>query len=150
MLFLPPPALQAPAPDPELAVARAIVGACYKDHLRRRVGFDRAAVKAKRRWFTPGLMAALVEELKRPQDPDEAPYINGDPFTNSQEPVTSKWVGAAKRVEGGVEVALHMEGEGFKRDFQVILKLEKAGWRIDDLRYDDGTTLRGLLAAAPR
>lgn len=148
MLFLPLPVLQAPAPDPDLAVARAIVDACYKDHLRRRIGFDPAAVKAKRRWFTPGLMAVLHKELKRPQNPDEVPYVDGDPFTNSQEPVTSKRVGAAKRAGEGIEVALHLEGEGFKRDFQVILKLEKAGWRIDDLRYDDGTTLRGFLAAA--
>lgn len=148
MLLLFPPVLQAPVPDPELAVARAVVDACYKDHLQRRIGFDRAAVKAKRRWFTPGLMAVLYQELKRPQNPDEVPYVDGDPFTNSQEPVTSKRVGAAKRVGEGLEVALHLEGEGFKRDFQVLLKREPAGWRIDDVRYDDGTTLRSFLAAA--
>ena len=148
MLFLQPAALQAPAPDPDFAVARAIVEACYRDHLKRRVGFDLKAVKAKRRWFTPGLMEVLLKELRRPSNPDEVPTVDGDPFTNSQEPVTSKKVGEAKRAGGGLEVALHLEGEGFKRDFQVLLKQEKAGWRIDDIRYDDGTTLRGFLAAA--
>lgn len=148
MLSVAVPVLQAPAPDPDLAVARAIVEACYKDHLRRKVGFDAAAVKAKRRWCTAGLMEALQKELKRPQNPDEAPTVDGDPFTNSQEPVASKAVGSARRVGEGMEVALRLEGEGFKRDFQVLLKREKPGWRIDDLRYDDGSTLQGLLAAA--
>ncbi len=146
MLLVAALVIQAPAPDPDLVLARAIVEACYRDHLKRKVGFDRAAVKAKRRWFTAGLLDVLMKELKRPQNPDEAPYVDGDPFTNSQEPVTSKIVGAARRVGQGIEVALLMEGEGFKRDFQVLLKKEKAGWRIDDLRYDDGTTLRGFLA----
>ncbi len=142
-------AIQAPAPPTpaDLAQARGVVEACYKDHLRRMMGFSAANVKAKRRWFTPELMAELGKELKKPSKPDEVPTIDGDPFLNSQEPVKTLKVGEAKAAGADVVVALHLAGEGFTRDFKVLLKRHKAGWRIDDLTYDDGTTLRGLLAA---
>jgi hypothetical protein len=147
LTLLVPALLQAPAPPADLALARGVVEACYKDHLRRMMGFSAANVKAKRRWFTPGLMAELTQELRKPSKPDEVPYIDGDPFLNSQEPVSAMKVGDAKAKGADVEVSLHLAGEGFKRELKVLLKRLPAGWRIDDLTYDDGTTLRGLLAA---
>lgn len=156
-LLMPLPALQAPAPAPkagpteaDLAQARSVVAACYKDHLRRRFGYDAASLKAKRRWFTPAVLDLVQKELNKPSKPDEVPYIDGDPFTNSQEPLRNLKVGAAKASGQGIEVALHLGGEGFARDFKVSLVRLGAGWRIDDLTYDDGTTLRGFLAAAPK
>ncbi len=151
--FLAPPALQAPAPLPpapaaaDLALARGVVEACYRDHLKRMMGFSARNVKAKRRWFTPELMDALQKELKKPSNPDEVPNIDGDPFLNSQEPVTAMKTGEAKAKGADVEVTLRLAGEGFTRDLKVLLRRQAAGWRIDDLTYDDGTTLRGLLAA---
>ncbi len=155
LLLMPVPALQAPAPEAapteaDLAQARSVVAACYKDHLRRRFGYDAASLKAKRRWFTPAVLGLVQKELAKPSKPDEVPYLDGDPFTHSQEPLRTMKVGAAKAAGKGIEVALHLAGEGFARDFKVSLVRLGAGWRIDDLTYDDGTTLRGFLAAAPK
>lgn len=143
--MLPALVQQSPAPDPDLALARAVTAACYGDHLKRQPAFDLRAVRAKRRWFTAGLLAALHKELQRPADPGEAPFINGDPFTNAQEPVASRRVGEARRVGDGVEVPVFLKGDGFVREVRALLRREAAGWRIDDLRYEDGGTLRGLL-----
>lgn len=132
----------------DLSRARSLVEACWRDHLRRPLGFTRTSVAGKRKWLTPGLAELLHRELNRPQDPGEAPYINGDPFLDSQEPVTSLEVGEARMVGDRIEVPLALAGEGFTRQLRVRLRRLGPGWRIDDLHYEDGQTLRDLLAAA--
>ena len=131
------------------AVAKApaaVVEKFYSAHLGGDMSYIRDTVQLKRQWLTDDLFAQIEAEMRLPEASDEAPYINGDPFTDSQEypsgfrlgDVSNSGVGAA------VTVIFTMQG-GDDRRVNAILKQSGEEWRIDDIEYADGSTLRQLL-----
>jgi hypothetical protein len=77
----------------------------------------------------------------------EAP-IDGDPFTDSQEFPTRFAVregqGDARTVDVPVDFA---DGYSARRVFYRLRKIGGGGWRVDDLLYAHGGTLREALVA---
>src|SRR5437773_1260655 len=56
----------------------------YRYHFAHDRGFTRAALD-RRHWLTAELYGLLRYERERKTAPDEVPFLDGDPFTDSQE-----------------------------------------------------------------
>lgn len=137
-------AVRPPAPAHQkwpAEVARAL----YADHLKHDMGFSKASVARKAKWLSPDLLAKLNAELARPANPDEVPAINGDPFTDSQEYPKRFVVGKAEIIGDATRIPVVLTGNGRRRTVAVKLRNTPDGWRVDDLIYEDGSSLRSLL-----
>lgn len=80
--------------------AATVVRAFFRYHLAHDMGFTRANIMRRQQWMTPELRRALMSEFSRMAaysrtHPDEAPYINGDPFSDAQDTPRTFRVGAA-------------------------------------------------------
>lgn len=143
-LLIIPPALQT-APPSAVAGPAAVVRAMFADHFKHDMGFTKASVARKSRWLSAEFLKQLNAELNRPPNPDEAPAIDGDPFTNSQEYPRRFVVGKAEIRGDATRIPVTFTGNGGRRTVAVKLRNTPEGWRVDDLVYEDGKTLRGLL-----
>lgn len=125
------------------ATPAGVVRAFYTHHFSHDMGLTERTLRAKRAWLVPELYDLLVYERRRPLPPDEVPYLNGDPFTDSQEYPTSFRVGrataAARSAE--VEVTFDWKSEGrvvAQRQYTLILLRLSNGWKIADIISRDG------------
>lgn len=114
-------------------------------HFSGDMGFDRDRTKAYRDWFSKHLDSAIVAYFAKPVVEDEVPAIDGDPFTASQSYPTRFIVGKAK-VSGDRTLIPVRFSDAFRdRTIVYVLLREKGNWRLDDLRYEDGDSLTGLI-----
>jgi hypothetical protein len=124
----------------------AQVQALLERHFAGDMGFDADTVAHKRELLDPSLAAAMEAFLARPVDADEAPAINGDPFTDSQEYPTRFVVGQAAFDNGAAQVpVLFSDG---RRERGVTYQLQRGAegvWRVVDVRYEDGSALAAML-----
>jgi Protein of unknown function (DUF3828) len=132
-----------PTPD-------AVVRAFYRYHFAHDMAFTKSAVRLRARWLAPDLVALCDAYFARPSPPDEPPEIDGDPFTDSQEyPYRFRVLPAQSSSDTAlVPVALTWP-EGEHRRETVVLVRARGVWRIADVRYDSGSSLREELAATP-
>jgi len=135
------PKVTAPIPEGPVEVVRAL----FADHFKHTMGFTKASVARKAKWLSTDLLARLNAELARPGNPDEVPNIDGDPFTDSQEYPTRFVVGKALNEADLTRVPVTFSGNGRKQTVVALLRKSGEGWCVDDLAYQDGKTLRGLL-----
>ena len=150
---------QAPAAsqrgNPQDAAVRA-VRSFYAFHIARNKDFSVRNVRLRKRWLTLELYNALLDELTREAQekkahPDEAPYFEGDPLTDSQESPDSFRVGKAE-VDGDlakVTVTLLWSARTSrgrdKRDIVVEVAKGATGWLINDIVNNEGSRLRTQL-----
>jgi hypothetical protein len=95
---------------------------------------------------------AAVQQRERAfakQHPDEVPYFDGDPFTNSQEYPAWFAVGSSTRegASANVKVTFYF-GRGTRgepRTSTVLVRQEAGRWRIDDIIDSTGKSLKKLL-----
>lgn len=122
-----------------------VVRDLFADHLKHDMGFTRASVARKAKWLSADFLKQLNAELDKPGNPDEVPNIDGDPFTDSQE-YPKRFVVGKSEIRGEVtRIPVIFTGNGRRRTVAVRLRKTPDGWRVDDLVYEDGRTLRGLL-----
>ena len=150
----------AAAPTPQAAGAQAspagVVRAFYQHHFaHEQCCFNEEGLKARRAWFTPALYERMLREVRKVLPEDEVPYFNGDPFTNSQEGPVDFRLGRA-RVRGGratVSVTLRFtDGRRTieRRTLNLELLRQRGDWKIDNIRYPDGTDFVSQLKEADR
>ena len=122
-----------------------VVQALFSDHFKHERGFTKASVARKAKWLSTDFLNLLNVELDRRANPNEAPTIDGDPFTDSQEYPKRFVVGKAE-IRGDVtRIPVIFTGNGHRRTIAVRLLETTDGWRVDDLFYEDGKTLRSRL-----
>ncbi len=131
-----------------MAAATAPAGVVQRfleQHMAGRMEFDSASVAAKRQFLSDAFALQVRHYLAKPAPVDEAPEINGDPFTDSQEYPTRFSVGAAS-VNGNRAVVMVTFSDAY-RAIRLRYVLRRAGttWRIDDVHDARGTSLRSLL-----
>ncbi|MFO0775746.1 MAG: hypothetical protein U0172_13885 [Nitrospiraceae bacterium] len=107
----------------------------------------RAAVVRRHAWFTPDLYAAMLAYFQLPTSPNEAPPINGDPFTDTQEYPTDFAVGPSIPFGTGAQVPAEFITGDTSRMVALHVQRGELGWQLADLTYEDGRTLRGMLEA---
>lgn len=136
--------------------ASTAVRSFYAFHLAHNKDFTVRNVQQRKRWLTPELYELLLNELKRQAaeskvHPDEAPYFEGDPLTDSQEYPDSFRVGKTD-VSGDqakVTVTLMWSARTSRgldtRD--IVVEVTKSGqaWLINDVINNEGSSLRDEL-----
>jgi hypothetical protein len=126
--------------------AEGVVQRFLEAHFDGDMGFSPATLSAKRTYLTDALLERIGAYFARPQVPDEAPSINGDPFTDSQEyPARFSVMRDDKRVKG---VAAPVVFADAFRNRTVVYEMarENRRWLISDLKFEDGRKLTELLA----
>jgi hypothetical protein len=137
-------ALVLPATSPEERVLELL-----RVHMTGDMGFTRASVARKEGMFTSGLTDAIGAYFARPVPEDEVPPIDGDPFTNTQEYPTGFALGRAEIHGERATVPVRFDLAGRPRLVVAVLAKVSGSWRLDDLRYEDGSTFRTLLRPSP-
>jgi hypothetical protein len=103
-------------------------------------------VQAKRKLLTAELNGLVTAWFAHDWPKDEPPPINGDPFANTRE-YPDRAVIEAVQVNGDVASVRVVFADAYvRRPIEVMLSNVAGTWRIDDLRYEDGTTFRAALA----
>lgn len=132
----------APAQSPE-----GVVEAFLEFHFNNDYGFLEPNEEARRRWLSKGLMTAIGVYFDRPFPKDEAPPINGDPFTDTQEFPTRFAVRQGDRTSKTARVPVDF-ADGYTERRQIYLLVRQGGaWRIDDIDYDHDGTFREAMKA---
>src|SRR5689334_5351899 len=140
-----PPASPQASEDPE-----TVVGRLFEDHFMNDMAFTPASVARKRDRLTADLYREIEAYFARPSKPDEVPAIDGDPFTNTQEYPTAFAVSEGIQQDTTTtRVPVVMTIGPDMRTVQVQLVRQGSAWLVDDLIYEDGSTLRALLKEQP-
>jgi hypothetical protein len=115
-------------------------------HYAGDMGFDEKSIALKQRFLSDKILARIGQYLKRPADPNEAPVIDGDPFTDTQEYPTRFAVGRPV-VEGArMLVPVRFSDAYTSKTVRYVLERQGTAWRVSDIRYaHGGSTFWGLL-----
>jgi hypothetical protein len=114
-------------------------------HFTHDMGFTRTSVAHKRGFLSNALQARITRYLAAPQPSDEAPAINGDPFTDSQEYPDRFTLGAVQTTARRTIVPVHFADAHAKRRVDYVLVRQGTRWVVDDLVDERGESLRKLL-----
>lgn len=139
---------RSPGSRASATAAEGVVQRFLEAHFANDMGFAKTAMQRKAGFITAGLNVLTTRYFAVPGNPNEAPDINGDPFTNSQEYPTRFAVGAAATTASTSTVRVRFSDAMRVQIVTYQLRRENNVWRIDDVRYEDGVTLRKQLAAA--
>jgi hypothetical protein len=134
--------LQATASD---GSPEAVTLDLLRDHMTHDMAFTEATIRHKAGYLSAGLLQAIAGYFALPDSPEEAPAINGDPFTDSQEYPASFVLGEAAVQGSRATVPVLFQDFDRQKRVEMVLQHAGSGWLIDDLRFADGMTLRDLL-----
>lgn len=145
-LRLPVPAALLVGLAPPPATPARTVEKFYAFHFAHDMAFTPDSVRAKADWLAPDLLSLCEKYFERPSSPDEVPPINGDPFTDSQEYPKRFRVGAARVSGEAAWVPVRFDRpRGRPRTVTAHLVRIAGRWRVWNVRWEDGSSLRELL-----
>ena len=130
----------------EIQSPEAVVNEFYKYHFAHDMAFVPEEVKHRAVWLTPDLLKACDAYFALPDNPEEAPDIEGDVFTGSQEYPTAFLAG--KAVISGVSARVPMTftwDNKYNTKGTVVLNHINGKWLIDDVEFPDQESIRQLL-----
>ncbi|MCP5180256.1 MAG: DUF3828 domain-containing protein [Pseudomonadales bacterium] len=133
------------APDSAQATAQRLL----ERHFAGARGFLPANVDRVREFLSRRLQAAMADYFARPVSPDEAPVIDGDAFTDSQEYPTRFAVGQQQGDADRETVRVRFADGYSARTIAYVFVRENDAWRLDDILYAPDSTLRQWLATPP-
>ena len=125
-----------------------VVQALLEAHFADDMSFDRVRTGRKQQWLSPTLWLDMQDYFVRPVSADEPPVINGDPFTNTQE-YPARFV-LTNLEEGPIESRVQVVFRDAYRTTRSTFVLQRTQdeWRVHDIVYEDGSTLRTMLQPA--
>lgn len=136
---------RAPGALADEATAEARVQRLLELHFSTDMGFLPETVATKREWLSAGLIADIAAWFAAPSDPDEAPEINGDPFTDTQE-APRRFAVEAAQPDGDARVVTVRFADGWREHAVQFRLVREAGrWQVDDVLGRDGMSLRAIL-----
>jgi hypothetical protein len=145
------------ADSPRISAASAVVREFFLYHIRDGCEFTSQNVNERKRWLSTKLLRLIEHEFARETEyrrthPDEVPYYNGDPFTNSQEYPTRFTLGRSQSTSRQVEIEITFyfgpELAAERRTSRVFVIFERGAWRIDNIINDQGVSLQKELQRA--
>ena len=113
----------------------------YDYHFKHDMSFGMPEMKARKAWLAPELYELITKVLKKPVPRGDAPDIEGDIFTDSQDFPTSFHVGKAtvNKETAKVPVTFTWSREN-RHDTVSLIQIDHA-WRILDIDYGDHRSL---------
>lgn len=122
-----------------------VVQRLLEHHFATSMAFDAAHMRYHEPWLSRGLRARLAHYFAKPVDPNEAPAIDGDPFTDSQEhPARFSVQRAVVRGDEATVPVRFSDGRRV-RTVRYYLLREGTAWRVDDLYYESRKSLSSWL-----
>lgn len=121
--------------------AAATVKAFYAFHFQHNFDFSVPGLRLRHKWLDESLYKLMMATMNKP-DNGEVPDLDGDPFTNSQDPPNSFQVGTAKQDDksASVTVELFWKDKGKVVDRRKVdVKLAKVAnaWKITNIISGD-------------
>ena len=96
-------------------------------------------------WFSPALAGLIQADRDAAAKVDEVPMLDGDPFIDAQDGDITDVQVSVGQVGGGKAVGhVSFRNTGEPRTIELDLIETAAGWRIDDIHWDNEASLRGL------
>jgi hypothetical protein len=130
----------------ETASPQSFVDGIYKHYLGKdSKGLPLSDNGAIRRYFAPPLSDAMVKDFAAAAKAGEVPMLNGDPFIDAQDWEISNIKTAVKSTGASTAIAT-VTFIQFMEPRTVTLELvnTSAGWRISDIKWSRGDSLRQL------
>jgi hypothetical protein len=137
------PGALAPDTSPEGAVQRLL-----EAHFAGRLAFTPVDVARTAPHLSNAFRAAIARYFELPTSPDEAPIVNGDLFTDSQEVPRRFAVGQSAYRDGYAEVPVSVRDGWVAYTLTYRLVREAGTWRVDDLLQRAGDSARQMLEGA--
>lgn len=126
--------------------AGEVVEFLYNDHFKRWKDSEEAKLNTKKKWLSTKLFDLFTLELKRPRNKDKVPYLDGDPFTHSQENPKTFRLGKAICLGSTAKVKVEFAYDGSFKDWVTVdLIFQDSTWRINNIRYRGGHDLQSDL-----
>lgn len=138
------PGALAAAGTPEHAVH-----ALLQDHYAHELEFTPERAIAQRAWLSDALQKKIATYFAQEVPEGDAPPINGDPFTDSQDypPVFS--VREAVVTGDTAVVPVRFDSGYESRQARYRLRKQAGAWRLDEIEYDHDTPFTKLLELTP-
>jgi hypothetical protein len=134
--------------------AAAVVQSFYKFHLSHEGIFNKREVSRRYRFFTPRLRQLFNAELKRQRNyqkkyPDNKPYFDVLPFQPIEFCEKDYRVGAVQTARQTASVRVNFvygksscdANDGTRISYRILLLKTSGKWLINDVVYDNGSTL---------
>jgi hypothetical protein len=130
----------------------ATVKAFYTFHYAHKFDYSARGLLQRRKWLDDNLYKLLVAEVKKPVPKGDAPDLDGDPFTNSQDPPNTFRLGNTKETgnNASVEVIFVWKDKGKvveERPVEIVLAKSQNLWKIANIissKDADGDLLKFL------
>lgn len=123
---------------------RGVVVNLYKQHKQRSPFFQTKSRALLDKYFARELADLLWEDAHTSSD--EVGALDGDPLFNAQDMEIKKFVVEPGTLDAqAAEVPVSFENFGDKHRILFRLIMERGGWRVADIGYDEGMSLLQLL-----
>jgi hypothetical protein len=120
-----------------------VVADLYKQHKTRSPFFQNKSRLLVDRYFDKDLADRI---WRMPNSPDEVGPLDGDPLYNAQDMEIRNFAIHKPTVTNGMATVLvTFTNFGKKQEIKFLLASRQAGWKITNIKYDDGTDLSGIL-----
>src|SRR6267143_950893 len=120
-----------------------VVADLYRQHKTKSPFFQNKSRSLVDRYFDKD-MADLIWNM--PNSPDEVGPLDGDPLYNAQDmEIRSFVIHKAMVINGTATVLVTFTNIGKKQEVKFLLASRQFGWKITNIKYDDGTDLIGIL-----
>ena len=119
-----------------------LVAQFYQAHRSKHDPLDETALLG--RYFDPALLKLYLKDRREANG--EVGRLDGDPLYNAQDMEIKDLSVSAPEMTGG-EARVTVNFKNFGKPTRVVYMLGRTanGWKISDIRYDDGSSLKKIL-----
>jgi hypothetical protein len=129
---------------------RALIADLYQAHNHKRGPFFQTRSRARLyQYFEKDLADLIWKDADTSKKKNEVGVIDGDPLYDAQDMEIKNFsIGKAKSEGGNASVDVSFENFGEMKTITFLLVNGKSGWRIHDIVYGGGRTLRSQFKEA--
>ena len=119
-----------------------VVAQLYQAHNSKHDPLDETALLG--RYFDPALLQLYLKDKREAKG--EVGRLDGDPLYNAQDMEIKDFSISAPEMAGG-KARLTVNFKNFGKPTRVVYMLSRTAnsWKISDIRYDDGSSLKKIL-----
>jgi hypothetical protein len=122
--------------------AKDLVAQLYQAHRSKHDPLDETQLLG--RYFDNALLKLYLKDKREANG--EVGRLDGDPLYNAQDMEIKDFSISAPEMAGGeTRVMVHFKNIGKPTRLIYVLSQTPDGWRISDIRYDDGSSLKKIL-----
>jgi uncharacterized protein DUF3828 len=122
--------------------AKDLVAQLYQAHGSKHDPLDETQLLG--RYFDAALLKLYLKDKREAKG--EVGRLDGDPLYNAQDiQIKDFSVSAPESAGGETRVTVHFKNLGQPARLIYVLSRTSEGWRISDIRYDDGSSLKKIL-----